>query len=329
MYSSIKSILQPAVAIVMTLCYLIASPSISVAQSTNSVSLNQPGYYRMQIGDFEVTALSDGTIPQDVSKLLTNARPGEIDQLLQLSYVPTPVETSVNAYLIKTNDKLILVDAGTADLFGPSLGYLTKSLNNAGYKPEQIDAVLITHIHPDHTGGLMDGDKMVFPNATIYISKLEVAFWLTEGSKNKAPEGLKFYFQNAEMKVGPYLKAGKVKTFEYGGELFPGITPIASPGHTPGHTFYALESKGQKLVFWGDVMHVASVQLTDPSITIQYDVDPKAAAFQRKKAFSDAAKHGYWVAGDHVSFPGIGHLRVEGSKYVWVPVNYSTYGSGQ
>jgi glyoxylase-like metal-dependent hydrolase (beta-lactamase superfamily II) len=283
----------------------------------------------MQIGDFEVTALSDGTIPQDVIKLLTNARPGEVDQLLQLNYVTTPVETSVNAYLIKTNDKLILVDAGTADVFGPSLGYLTKSLNNAGYKPEQVDAILITHIHPDHTGGLMEGDKMAFPNATIYISKPEVAFWLTESSKNKAPEGLKFYFQNAELKVGPYLKAGQVKTFEYGSELFPGITTIACPGHTPGHTFYSLESKGQKLVFWGDVIHVASVQLSDPSVTIQYDVDPKAAAFQRKKAFSDAAKHGYWVAGDHVSFPGIGHLRADASKYVWMPVNYSTYGTGQ
>ena len=326
---SIKSLLRPTAAIVITLSYLIASPSMAVAQNASSIALHQPGYYRMQVGDLEVTALSDGTIPQDVVKLLTNAQPGEIGRLLQLNYVTTPVETSVNAYLIKTIDKLILVDAGTADVFGPSLGYLTKSLHNAGYNPEQIDAVLITHIHPDHTGGLMDGDKMVFPNATIYISKPEVDFWFTEEKKQSAPEGLKYYYQNAAQKVGPYLKAGKVKVFEYGGELFPGITPIASPGHTPGHTFYAIESKGQKLVFWGDIMHVASVQLTDPSVTIQYDIDPKAAAFQRKKAFSDAAKYGYWVAGDHVSFPGIGHLRADGSKYVWVPVNYSTYGTGQ
>lgn len=329
MNHSMKSVLLPAVVMLTSLCWLITSPSMAVAQSTNNVSLQQPGYYRMQLGNFEVTAISDGTIPQDVIKLLTNVRPGEIDQLLQQHYVTTPVETSVNAYLIRVNDKLILVDAGTADAFGPTLGQLTKSLHNAGYKPEQIDAVLITHIHPDHTGGLMEGDKMVFPNATIYISKPEVAFWLTEESKNKAPEGLKFYFENAAQKVGPYLKAGKVKTFKYGSELLPGITPIASPGHTPGHTFYALESKGQKLVFWGDIMHVAPVQLTDPSITIQYDVDPKAAAFQRKKAFSEAAKQGYWVAGDHASFPGIGHLRADGAGYKWVPINYSTYGSGQ
>jgi glyoxylase-like metal-dependent hydrolase (beta-lactamase superfamily II) len=328
MKNSMKRVLTSALAM-MTLGGLMLAPSTGIAQSTSSVSLKQPGYYRMQVGDFEVTALSDGTIPQDVNKLLLDAKPGEIDQLLKISYITAPVETSVNAYLIKTNNQLILVDAGTADAFGPSLGQLTKSLSNAGYKPEQIDAVLLTHIHPDHTGGLMEGDKMRFPNATIYVSKREADFWLTEESKNKAPEGLKYYYQMAEATVGPYLKAGRVKTFEYGGELFPGITPIASPGHTPGHSFYALESKGQKLVFWGDIMHVAAVQLTDPSITIQYDVDPKAAAFQRQKAFSEAAKEGYWVAGDHVSFPGIGHLRKEGSKYVWVSVNYSTYGSGQ
>ncbi|MHA4811202.1 MBL fold metallo-hydrolase [Flavitalea flava] len=318
---SIQFVLQSAIAFLTILGYQIVSPCISIAQGTNTISLSQPGYYRMQIGDFEVTALSDGTIPQDVFKLLTNAKPGEIEQLLKLNHITAPVETSVNAYLVKTNDQLILVDAGTAAAFGPSLGKLKKSLNNAGYTPEQINAVLITHIHPDHVGGLIDGEKMVFPNATIYISKPEVDFWLTAANKVNAPEGLKFYYQNAEQKVDPYLKAGKVKAFEYAGELFPGITPIASPGHTPGHTSYVFESKGQKLVFLGDIMHVAAVQLSNPSVTIQYDVDPKAAAYQRKMAFIAAAKGGYWIAGDHISFPGIGHLRASGSSYIGLPVN--------
>jgi glyoxylase-like metal-dependent hydrolase (beta-lactamase superfamily II) len=302
---------------------------ITIAQTPNNGSLAQPGYYRMQIGDFEITALSDGTIPQDVHQLLTHTQPGEIDRLLKAGYVTVPVETSVNAYVIKAGDHLILVDAGTADAYGPTLGKLTQSLLHAGYQPQQIDAVLITHIHPDHVGGLMDGDKMVFPNATIYISQPELDFWLTPGHADSAPAGLKGYFVSAEQKVGPYLKAGRVKTFGYGHELLPGITPIASPGHTPGHTCYELDSKGQKLVFWGDIMHVAAVQFTDPAVTIQYDIDPEAAAQQRKKAFSEAAKDGYWVAGDHLSFPGIGHLRADGARYVWVPVNYSTYGTGQ
>ncbi len=329
MKKSIKTILLPAIAIATTLSIVTSTPSTSVAQSKSSAASSQPGYYRMQVGDFQVTALSDGTIPQDLPKLLTNTKPGEIDQLLSFNYLPSTVETSVNAYLIKANDKLILIDAGTAGNYGPSLGQLSKNLIKAGYNPEQIDAVLVTHIHIDHTGGLMDGDKMVFPNATIYISKPEVDFWFNEQSKNNAPEGLKPYYHYAEVTVGPYLKAGKVNAFEYGSELFPGITPIASPGHTPGHTFYSLESKGQKLMFWGDIMHAAAIQLADPSVTIEYDVDPKAAAETRKKAFIDAAKNGYWVAADHVSFPGIGHLRAEGAKYVWMPANYSTAVTGQ
>jgi glyoxylase-like metal-dependent hydrolase (beta-lactamase superfamily II) len=292
--------------------------------SVFSAHAQQPGYYRMQIGDFEVIALSDGTIPQELPKLLLNTQPNEINNLLGANYLPTTVETSVNAYLVKADNKLILIDAGTGANYGPSLGYLSKSLLNAGYTPDQIDAILITHAHIDHTGGLMDGDKMIFPNAIIYISKPEADFWFNVQNKRNATEKLKPYYQYAEASVGPYLKAGKVKAFEYGQELFPGIMPIASAGHTPGHTFYELSSRGQKLVFWGDIIHAAAIQFADPAVTIEYDVDPAAAAKTRKKAFADAAKNGYWIASDHISFPGIGHVKADGSKYVWLPANYST-----
>ena len=290
-----------------------------------SAHAQQPGYYRLQVGDIQVTALSDGTVPLDLAKLLSNTQPGEVEKLLALNFMPTTVESSVNAYLVKTGDKLILVDAGTAGNFGPTLGKLTKSLAQAGYTPDQIDAVLITHAHVDHVGGLMEGDKMVFPNATIYISKPEAEFWFGAKSKGNIPEKLKGFYKFADASVSPYIKAGKVKTFDYGEELFPGIMPLARPGHTPGHTFYLLSSKGEKLVFWGDVIHSAAIQFTDPSVTIDYDVDTKAAAVTRKQALAEAAKNGYWVASDHISFPGIGHVRVDGSKYVWVPANYSTY----
>lgn len=290
-----------------------------------SAHAQQPGYYRLQVGDIQVTALSDGTVPLDLSKLLSNTQPGEVEKLLSLNFMPTTVESSVNAYLVKTGGKLILVDAGTAGNFGPTLGQLTKSLAQAGYTPDQIDAVLITHAHVDHVGGLMDGDKMVFPNATVYISKPEAEFWFGAKSKGNIPEKLKGFYKFADASVSPYIKAGKVKTFDYGEELFPGIMPLARPGHTPGHTFYMLSSKGEKLVFWGDVIHSAAIQFTDPSVTIDYDVDTKAAAATRKQALAEAAKNGYWIASDHISFPGIGHVRADGSKYVWVPANYSTY----
>lgn len=296
------------------------SATLAIHTPVKAQQAVQPGYHLMHLGDAEVITISDGTIPQEFNKLLTNTKPGEVDQLLKYNFQADPVEVSDNTFLIKKDGKLILIDAGTAGNYGPTLGQMAENLKRAGYTTDQIDIILITHIHIDHTGGLMNGDQMVFPNATIYISKPEVDFWF-----GKLDEKLKNYFDQAAASVGPYLKAGKIKTFTYGHELLPGITPLAAPGHTPGHTFYALESKGQKLVFLGDIMHAPGVQFADPNVTIVYDVDPKQAAIQRKKAFADAAKGGYWIAGDHVPFPGIGHVHSANQGYSWLPINYSTY----
>lgn len=303
------------------ICFLMMT-GIIYAQTGKSTMPHQAGFYRMQLGDVEITALSDGTIPLPVDQLLLYTRPGEVPSLLKRAYAPLPLETSVNAFLLKTGGKLILVDAGTAELLGPALGFLSNSIKAAGYRPEDIEAVLITHIHTDHTGGLVEGNKMVFPNAQIYISKPEVDFWMNEANSAKVEERHEKFFDEAAAKVGPYLKAGKVKTFEYGQPLFPGITPIATPGHTPGHTFYALESKGEKMMFWGDIMHVAEVQLVRPAVAIQFDINTKAAIAQRQKAYAEAARQGYWIAAAHVAFPGIGHLRAAGKSYEWVPVIY-------
>jgi glyoxylase-like metal-dependent hydrolase (beta-lactamase superfamily II) len=120
-----------------------------------------PGWYRMMLGSFEITALSDGTVNLPVDKLL-KAKPGQVDALLARAYMKAPVETSVNAYLINTGSKLVLVDTGAAGLFGPTLGKLLVSLKASGYQPEQVDEIYITHMHADHVGGLMAGDKMAF-----------------------------------------------------------------------------------------------------------------------------------------------------------------------
>jgi glyoxylase-like metal-dependent hydrolase (beta-lactamase superfamily II) len=301
----------------------------TVSAQEKTKLLPQPGSYHMLIGDMEIIAFSDGSIPQELNKLMTNTTPAEIAKLTRSNFQTPVVEASVNAYLVKTAGKLILIDAGTSELYGPSLGHLPASMISAGYDPKQINAVLITHIHTDHTGGLMDGDKMVFPNATIYVSKKESDFWLSDESYAKAPDRLRPYFEQARLKMLPYVKAGKVKTFDYGTELFPGILPVASPGHTPGHSFYQVTSNGEKIMFWGDIMHVAALQFNKPDITIVYDVDPEAAAAARKKAYEDAAKGRYWIAADHLSFPGIGHIRKIATGYNWIPINYTTTGIGQ
>jgi len=282
-----------------------------------------PGYYRMMLGDFEVTAILDGTVPLTVGQLLTNTTPAKVDKALKRAALTDPVETSVNAYLVNTGDKLVLIDAGAAKLFGPTLGNLIANIKAAGYQPEQIDAVYITHMHPDHVGGLMAGDKPAFPNATVRADKHEADYWLKQANMEAAPKDAKGFFQGAMASVNPYVAGGKFQPFDGDTDLVPGIKAVASHGHTKGHTTYVVESKGQKLVLWGDLMHVAAVQFPEPSVTIKFDTDSRPAASARKKAFADAAKRGYWVAAAHLPFPGIGHLRAEGNGYVFVPANYS------
>jgi glyoxylase-like metal-dependent hydrolase (beta-lactamase superfamily II) len=282
-----------------------------------------PGWYRVMIGDIEVTALADGTVGLPVDKLLTNTTAARVQAALSRAYLKTPVETSVNGYLINTGSKLVLIDAGAAGLFGPTLGNLVNNLKASGYQPEQIDEVYITHLHPDHVGGVAANGQMVFPNAIIRTDKREGDFWLSKEGLDKAPEAMKGFFQGAQASMKPYVDAGKYKPFDGNSELVPGIRAVSTYGHTPGHTVYVVESKGQKLVVWGDLMHVAAVQFADPSVTIQFDSDAKRAAPQRKKAYADAAKSGHFVAVAHVSFPGIGQLRPDGTGYRWLPANYS------
>lgn len=301
----------------------------AAAQTAPAAMQAQPGYYRVKIGAINVTALSDGTVPQALHELLTNTTPGEVDQLLAHAHLAYPVEASVNAYVIELGTRLVLVDTGAGSYYGPTLGHLLANLRAGGYQPEQITDVLLTHIHTDHSGGLLNGSQRAFPNATLHVSKAETDFWLSDASLAKAPADARHYFQEARATVQPYVAAGKVRTFTGNGELFPGLRTIASPGHTPGHTFYALESQGQKLLFWGDVMHVAAVQFPKPAVTIVYDANSSQAAATRQQAYAEAAKQGYWVAVDHVSFPGIGHVRAAGNAYEWVPVNYSTYAASK
>ena len=279
-----------------------------------------PGWYRLQLGDFEVTALSDGTLDLPVDKLLQQPAPNTV-KALQHAYLGTPLETSVNAYLINTGAKIVLVDTGAAGLFGPTLGRLLVSLKAAGYSPEQVDEVVITHMHGDHIGGAGADGKAVFPNATLRLDKRDADFWLSPEQVAKG-DGAKAIAAI----VKAYADTGRFKPFEgsvAGVEIVPGVKAYPAYGHTPGHSNYVAESKGQKMMFWGDLMHVAAVQFHDPSVTIQFDSDAKAAAPAREKAYAAAAKDGYYVAVTHVSFPGIGKLRADGKGYDWLPVNYS------
>jgi len=282
-----------------------------------------PGYYRQMVGAFEVTALYDGQIMLD-QKLLKNASATDIQKLLARQFRVSPTPTAVIAFLINTGERLVLVDAGAGRFFGPTLGQVVPSLKAAGYQPEQVDVVLLTHLHGDHVGGLVQDGQAVFPRATVFASAGDAAHWLSPEVASRAPEGAQRFFQMARDGVAPYVQADRFKTFTGDAEILPGIAPVLSHGHTPGHTSYLLRSRGQQLLVWGDIVHNAAVQFPRPAVTIEFDSDSRQALATRLKLLGWTARDALMVAGAHLPFPGLGQVRAEGKgRFAWVPLDYA------
>jgi glyoxylase-like metal-dependent hydrolase (beta-lactamase superfamily II) len=281
-----------------------------------------PGFYRTTLGDFEVTVLNDGTLDLPVNQLLKQPA-AKTDAALAKAFEKSPLQTSVNGFLINTGAKLILIDTGAAGLFGPTLGQLLGNLKASGYKPEQVDEIYISHMHGDHVGGLATNEQRVFPNAIVRAGKLDADYYLNQANLDKAPAEAKDNFQGPMVSINPYVKAGKFQPIVANSELTPGIKSYFNGGHTVGHITYVVESKGQKLVLLGDLLHVQAVQFADPGVGIQFDTDSKIAIAERKEAFAAAAKGGYLIGAPHLSFPALGHVRASGKGYEFVPVNYT------
>ncbi|RJL51279.1 MBL fold metallo-hydrolase [Pectobacterium carotovorum] len=310
-------------------------PAFTQAQDIAQIK-TQPGYYRMMLGQFEITALSDGTNTMPMDKLLQRTPPEKITELLAEKALTPQVETSINAYLVNTGKHLILIDTGNGKQSNPTVGKVLPNLIAAGYKPEQVDTVLMTHLHGDHFGGLVQDNKLSYPNATVYVSQPETDFWLSPDNLKNAPENRKSAFQRVQSTFDVIRKENKLKTFPaQQAVLLPGITAIPSPGHTPGHTSFLIESEGKKLLAWGDIIHAEAVQMSLPATTISFDSNMDQATESRNKALADAASQGYWVAGAHLPFPSIGHVgtRLERNGttngYRWLPANYSVAGLSQ
>jgi glyoxylase-like metal-dependent hydrolase (beta-lactamase superfamily II) len=300
---------------------------IAVSSALAQVPMSKdaaPGWYRMRLGNFEVTALSDGTLELPVDKIFTKVSPGRIHSLLSRSYLSNDVRITVNAFLVNTGTRLVLIDTGTgtSQMFGSNLGNLLSNLKGAGYSPDQVDEIYVTHMHTDHIGGLMRDGQPSFANATVRADVREAGHYLSQSQMDAAPADEKEDYESAMAIFKPYVAAKKFKFFYGATQLIPGVRAMPAPGHTPGHTVYVIESQGDKMVVWGDLMHVAALQFPQPSATIQTDWSTKQSAQQRRLIFADAAKNGYFVAAAHVAFPGIGKLRAEGSGYTWVPISY-------
>ena len=286
------------------------------------VKTQAPGYYRIMLGDFEVTALSDGTHPFPVDTVMTNITQQQALQDLAEVDLKLPLQGSINAFLINTGSKLILVDTGAGTLYGACCGKLMAHLRAAGYQPEQVDEVLITHLHKDHAGGILRDGQAAFPNAVLRVSQAEADYWLTPANKTKAPEFLSTFFDAAQAAVAPYQAAGRYQPYKDFGPLEAGIEALPAPGHTPGHAAYLVQSKSQQLLIWGDIVHVAGIQFPHPSATLKYDSSEPHAQATRKQLLELVTSKHLIVAAAHIAFPGLGHIRLHQGEYQWLPLNY-------
>jgi glyoxylase-like metal-dependent hydrolase (beta-lactamase superfamily II) len=226
----------------------------------------------------------------------------------------------VNCYLIWSAGRLALVETGSGDYLLPTAGKLQQNLKAAGVDPADIDTVVLTHMHPDHSAGLTDPKtgRKFFPNAELVVHENEPKHWRDDGAMSRASErAQKLYFQCAREQIAPYHNV--TRTFARAEEVFPGVTSVPLHGHTPGHSGYMVSSGKDSLLIWGDIIHVPEIQVPRPEVTIEFDTDPHQAAATRKRTFDMVATDRQLIAGMHVHFPGFAYLSRDGDGYRMLP----------
>ncbi|MFM0077032.1 MBL fold metallo-hydrolase [Paraburkholderia sediminicola] len=271
-----------------------------------------PGVYHRRVGDLTVTAVCDGYLypPVDIVQGISEA---ETVQMMVAGQGYPTIRASINVFAIRSEDRTVLVDAGCGSTLGTTCGRLCDNLAKAGIALDSVHAVLLTHIHPDHSNGLTTADgEAVFANAEVIVHEAEIAYWLDDAVMALADERARSrYFAAARFCLAPYRD--RIRTFT-AGEVLPGIVGLPSHGHTPGHVAYRISSAGEDMLFWGDTVHVPELQVPRPDITVRYDVDQARAAFSRQAIFDILLRDNLVVAGAHLHFPGFARLsRTDGS----------------
>jgi glyoxylase-like metal-dependent hydrolase (beta-lactamase superfamily II) len=266
-----------------------------------------------KIGGIEVTALSDGVLATSIDVVLGTDRT-EVRRLAGTAD-GDGVHIAVNAFLLKLQGRWALIDAGAGNSMGPTLGKLPEHLRAFGVAPEEIAAVFLTHIHPDHSNGLVDdAGRAVFANAELILHEAEARFWLDRDEASGESERIRRNIAKAAVATAPYRSRMRLVRE---GEAMSGLSAVALPGHTPGHTGWLIASGKESLLIWGDLVHLASVQVARPDTGLVFDVDPQQACATRRRAFDRIAADKLMVAGAHMDFPGFGTIVRKGAGFAF------------
>lgn len=292
-------------------CLALFVASISVAQEPARI-------HRMKAGSAEVIALHDGYLVLQRS-ILKNIDAPTVNNLLGSDEA---VPTTVNAFLIKLNGHIVLVDAGgRGQAYGGDLDHLAECLRSAGVKPESVEAVLLTHLHFDHMSGLTTPEgKRAFPNARLRLAQAEYDYFLNPALENSTIEYDRRRYSQAKAAFGPYMADGSVRPFAPGEVPFADVTAMPIPGHTPGHTVYAVGSGKDAVWFVGDIVHFGKLQFKHPEASVSFDTDSDQARARRLEILQKASQSGAVLAAGHLAFPGMGRVKVDGRGFDWIPV---------
>ena len=297
------------------------TPGAASAQAAGGASVS--GYYRYKVGDIEVTAFHEGTgaRPLDAA-FVRNAPLDQVQAALAKAFLPTDkLNITFTTLVLKTGGKTVLIDTGFADNGGPTTGQTYRNLPAAGIDPKAIDTVVFSHFHGDHIQGarLKDG-TLAYPNARMMVPEPEWAFWMDEGQMSRAPDGLKPGFQAVRRVFGP--EASKVERFAWGKEILPGITALEAPGHTPGHTIFAIASGNARLLAVSDITNHPALFVRNPDWSAVFDMDADQARATRRRVLDMAAADKLQLAFYHAPFPATGHIAKDGNGFEFVPVQW-------
>ena len=302
---------------------LAAAPLAGAMAAATPADKETPGIYRYRIGTFELTALYDGIWYRPITdKFIRNAPFAAVESALADAFMPADkLATPFTTLIVNTGQKLVLIDTGTGGQIAPSAGVLRANLAAAGIDPKAIDLIAISHFHPDHINGIKDKDNaLIFPNAELMVPAPEWAYWMDDANLNAAPTDLKITFLNQRRIFSDIAK--QVTQFQPGKEVAPGIVTLPAPGHTPGHTVFAIHSDDQSLLVLSDTAQHPAVFARHPDWQAAFDIDGAEAVATRKKIFDRAAADRTLVAGYHFPFPACGHLIKTATGYKHVPVEW-------